>query len=216
MFKLQAESIGWAQQQVLQALDLSINEGEKVAIVGASGSGKTTLVKTLYEQHPETTAYCSQEYGLVPSLSVFHNIYMGQLDQHRFIYNCLNLLRPFKTQINKVQPLASVVGLQSVLFKPAERLSGGQQQRVALARTLFQNRATFIGDEPVSSVDEVQSEQLLELIIQRHNTVILTLHNVDLAIKFCNRVIGIQNGVIKFDSPTNDISASQLRSLYQR
>jgi phosphonate transport system ATP-binding protein len=160
-------------------------------------------------------ALCGQEYGLVPALSVFHNIYMGQLDKHRFFYNFANLLRPFKAEINAISSLAKQLELNDVLFKPTEKLSGGQQQRVALGRALFQNKSIFIGDEPVSSVDEVQSENLIKLMMARHNTIILTLHNVDLALRFCDRVIGLRHGTIELDSAVKDISATQLRSLYQ-
>ena len=86
---------------------------------------------------------------------------------------------------------------------------------MALGRALFQNKAIFIGDEPVSSVDEVQSERLIKLMMARHNTIILTLHNVDLALRFCDRVIGLRDGTIELDSAVKDISATQLRSLYQ-
>lgn len=215
LFQLESQSIGWDSMPVFENLDLTIEEGEKVAIVGKSGAGKSTLVRTLYQQQPKTAAYCGQEYGLVPSLSVFHNIYMGQLDKHHFAYNLVNLLRPFKSQVDKISPLAERLGLQENLFQSADRLSGGQQQRVAVARTIFQNRSIFIGDEPISSVDEVQSEQILELITSRHNTIILTLHNVDLALRFCSRIVGIRNGKIELDSHTQNLSASQLRSLYQ-
>lgn len=215
LFRLESQSIGWDHKPVFEALDLTIKEGEKVAIVGKSGAGKSTLARTLYQQQSKKAAYCSQEYGLVPSLSVFHNIYMGQLDKHHFAYNLVNLLRPFKSQVDNISPLAERLGLQEYLFQSADRLSGGQQQRVAVARTLFQNRPIFIGDEPISSVDEVQSEQILELITSRHNTIILTLHNVDLALRFCTRIVGIRNGKIELDSHTQNLSASQLRSLYQ-
>jgi len=215
LFNLQAQSLGWGQQGVLDSLNLNIAEGEKVAIIGKSGSGKTTLIRALYQQAPEKVALCGQEYGLVPSLSVFHNIYMGQLDKHHFLYNFANLLRPFQKEVNSVKSLTNQLALSDVLFKPAERLSGGQQQRVALGRALFQNKTLFIGDEPVSSVDEVQAEKLIKFIISRHHTTILTLHNVDLALRFCDRIIGLRHGVIELDSAVNDISEAQLRSLYQ-
>ncbi len=215
LFNLQAQSLGWGQQCVLGSLDLSIYEGENVAIVGKSGSGKTTLIKALFQQAPDKVALCGQDYGLVPSLSVFHNIYMGQLDKHSFIYNFTNLLRPFKKEINAISTLTTPLALTEDLFKSAENLSGGQQQRVALGRALFQNKAVFIGDEPVSSVDEVQAENLLQLIMSRHHTTILTLHNIDLALRFCDRIIGLRHGVIELDKPVTDISESQLRTLYQ-
>ena len=215
LFNLQAQSLGWGQQCVLGELDLNIYEGEKVAIIGKSGSGKTTLIRALHQQAPEKVALCGQEYGLVPSLSVFHNIYMGQLDKHHFIYNFANLLRPFKKEIGAVTSLTNQLELTDVLFKSAERLSGGQQQRVALGRALFQNKSIFIGDEPVSSIDEVQAEKLIQFIMSRHHTTILTLHNVDIALRFCDRIIGLRHGVIELDSLVKDISSAQLRSLYQ-
>lgn len=215
LFQLQAQSLGWEKQSVLHTLDLTIGEGEKVAIIGKSGAGKTTLVRSLYQQNAQSIAFCGQEYGLVPSLSVFHNIYMGQLHKHHFLYNFANLLRPFKEQVDAVTPLANMLGLTERLFTPAEKLSGGQQQRVALGRTLFQEKSIFIGDEPVSSVDEVQSAQLLHYIINHHHTVILTLHNIELALRFCNRIVGIRDGAIELDSATSALSPDQLRSLYQ-
>ncbi|WP_250656671.1 ATP-binding cassette domain-containing protein [Alkalimarinus coralli] len=215
LFKLQQQSLGWEKQSVLDAVNLEIHEGEKVAIIGKSGAGKTTLIRALYQQQPSNVAYCGQEHGLVPSLSVFHNIYMGQLDKHHFLYNALNLLRPFKAEVSQVTPLAESLRLNEKLFEPTGKLSGGQQQRVALGRTLYQNKPTFIGDEPVSSIDEVHGEQILELIISHHKTTILTLHNVDLALRFCTRIIGIRNGRIELDNHTEKLSAEQLKSLYQ-
>lgn len=215
LFRLESQSIGWGHKPVLEGVDLSIKEGEKVAIIGKSGAGKSTLVHSLYQQQPKIIAYCGQEYGLVPSLSVFHNIYMGQLDKHHFTYNLVNLLRPFKSQVGKIRPLVESLGLQDQLFQSADRLSGGQQQRVAVARTLFQERDIFIGDESISSVDEVQSEQILQLINGRHQTTILTLHNVELALRFCSRIVGIRNGRVELDSSADNLSPSQLRTLYQ-
>ena len=151
----------------------------------------------------------------MPSLSVFHNIYMGQLDKHHFLYNFTNLLRPFKKEVDSVSLLTTPLELTDSLFKPAERLSGGQQQRVALGRALFQNKTIFMGDEPVSSVDEVQAEKLIQFIISRHKTIILTLHSLDLALRFCDRIIGLRQGVIELDDRVKNISASQLKSLYQ-
>jgi len=215
VFKLQSSSLSWQKQPVLNVLDLHIHAGEKVAVLGKSGAGKTTLLHSLHQQAPESTALCGQTLGLVSSLSVFHNIYMGQLEKHHFLYNLANLIYPIQSQIKAIKPLAENLGLNDCLFKEAASLSGGQQQRVALGRALFQNKAVFLGDEPVSAVDEVQSETLLEFIMSRHQTVILALHSIDLALRFCDRIIGLKNGEIELDSPSQDTSAEQLRALYQ-
>jgi len=214
VFKLQSSSLGWGSTPILKALNLSVAEGEKVAIIGKSGAGKSTLIHSLHQQAAEKVALCGQKLGLVSSLSVFHNIYMGQLDKHHFFYNLANLIRPFNAEVKAITPLTDLLGLTDSLFKEVGSLSGGQQQRVALGRALFQNKTIFLGDEPVSSVDELQSEKLLALILSRHNTVILALHNIDLALRYCDRVIGLRGGTIELDVAAKDTSIEQLRSLY--
>lgn len=215
LFQLDRQTIGWHGGTVLDDLSLSIRRGEKVAIVGKSGSGKTTLLRALYRQSPQSIAFCEQAPGLVPTLSAFHNIYMGQLDQHPVAYNLLNLFYPLKKEIAKVAPLASVLGLSDKLSTAAERLSGGQQQRVALGRTIFQNKSVFIGDEPVSAVDEVQAEDLLAYVVKNHETVVLALHHIEQALKYCHRIIGIKDGKVALDAATEGLTPDTLRQLYE-
>lgn len=215
LFCLDKQAIGWHDGNVLNDLSLSIRRGEKVAIIGRSGSGKTTLLRALYRQCPQSIAFCEQASGLVPTLSAFHNIYMGQLDRHHAAYNLLNLFHPLKKEVAKVAPLAEVLGLMDKLAAAAEKLSGGQQQRVALGRTIFQNKSIFIGDEPVSAVDEVQAEHLLQYVIQAHETVIIALHHIDQALKYCHRVIGLKDGKIALDAATEGLAPEELRQLYE-
>tara|TARA_R110002167_G_scaffold94762_1_gene252709 strand:+ start:619 stop:1359 length:741 start_codon:yes stop_codon:yes gene_type:complete len=214
LFSFENKCIGWPGHQVFDALSLTINQGEKVALIGKSGSGKSTLLRHLYQQKANQIAFCEQNPGLVPSLSAFHNIYMGQLDRHHFLYNAINLFFPFKIEQEKVSQLASAVGLLDKLKAKAETLSGGQQQRVALARSLFQQQSVFLGDEPVSALDETQADELLACIIAKHETVILALHHTQQALKHCDRVIGLQNGQIVLDQAAKFLNQSDLSQFY--
>ena len=102
------------------------------------------------------------------------------------------------------------------LFKPTGELSGGQQQRTAICRALFQGGSAIIGDEPVSAVDNHMANIIMETLIAKFPTVVLALHDVDLAIKFSTRIIGIKDGAICFDQSTVDLSRQDLDFLYQR
>lgn len=214
LFCLDNEAIGWPGHKVFDALSLNINHGEKVALIGKSGSGKSTLLKHLYQLKKSDIAFCEQNPGLVPSLSSFHNIYMGQLDRHSFIYNTINLFFPFKKELKTVSELAQAVGLLDKLKSKAETLSGGQQQRVALARSLFQGKNIFLGDEPVSALDETQADDLLALIMSQHETVIVALHHTQQALKHCDRVIGLQGGSIVLDQPSKGLQQTDLSQFY--
>ena len=214
LFELHRADIGYNGRSVLRDLNLSIAAGEKVALLGQSGAGKSTLLRHLRSRLPQQVAWCPQQSGLVPMLTVFHNIYMGRLDQHSLFYNLANLIRPLAQPRQDIMALADDVGVAEKLFTSVDKLSGGQQSRTGLARALYQQRAIFIGDEPVSAVDEVQADALLKLICSRHETVILALHDVELALRHCTRILGLRDGVIELDRPAADCSAAELLALY--
>lgn len=214
LFQLQQATLGYSGREVLRGVDLQIRRGEKVALLGQSGAGKTTLLRHLRTLCPEQVAWCPQHSGLVPMLSVFHNIFMGRLDRHSVVYNFLNLLHPLAQPRAEIAAVAANVGLQDKLFTSVEKLSGGQQSRASLARALYQQRPVFMGDEPVSAVDEVQADQLLQLICARHETVVVALHDVALALRHCTRVIGLRDGVIELDQAVAGSSAAALCGLY--
>lgn len=214
LFQLQSARIGYASHIILQDLNLRIAPGEKLAVLGESGAGKSTLLRHLRSLRPQAVAWCPQQPGLVPMLSVFHNLYMGQLDQHSIFYNFANLCYPFPTPRREISALALTLGLQDKLWASVEALSGGQQSRVNLGRALYQRRSIFIGDEPVSAVDELQADQLLAMICRQHDTVIIALHDVELALRHCSRVIGLQQGKIVLDCLSSQVNAGDLLRLY--
>lgn len=214
MFLLEEVTLGYGKQQVLSGLNLSIAAGECVALVGASGSGKSTLLQQLYHQQRQHSAYCPQQHGLVEPLSVYHNIYMGQLSSHSALYNLLNLIRPTARHRQAISTLCAELGLTPQLFRSVDQLSGGQQQRTAIGRALYQQQCIFIGDEPLSSLDPIQGTTLLELIKRRHQTVIVVLHDRRLALEAFDRIIGLKKGRIVLDAPSGEVTATDIDGLY--
>ncbi|NRA70508.1 MAG: ATP-binding cassette domain-containing protein [Gammaproteobacteria bacterium] len=214
-FELSAQDIGYAGHPVLAGVSLTITPGESVAIVGVSGSGKSSLLNTLYQQQPNEVALCPQHSMLVTSLSVYHNIYMGQLQHHSFFYNLANLVKPLKSPWQQVFKLAQLLGLADKIKVSVDKLSGGQQQRTAIARTLYQQKTIFIGDEPFSNIDPVQGVNLLKLIKSRHQTVIVALHNHQMALEHFDRIIAIGAGKIVYDCPSEQLTSQQLLTIYQ-
>ncbi|GAA5218228.1 phosphonate ABC transporter ATP-binding protein [Corallincola platygyrae] len=211
---LSGESLSYEGEQVLAPVTLSIPPGEHVALVGRSGAGKSSLLKLLYQQAPEHIALCPQSYGLVGNLSVYQNVYMGQLNRHNPLYNLCNLVRPWRRHKAAVQQLCDTLGLDEKINSPVDTLSGGQQQRTAIARALYQQAGIFLGDEPVSAVDPLQAKLLIELIQHQHASSVIALHNRQLALTCFDRIVGLQHGKVVFDLPSSSLTAEQLDQLY--
>ena len=216
MFQLTNANLGYKQSSVLRNISLEINEGERVALVGESGAGKSTLLAALQAQMQNKAALIPQDLGLVNNLSVFHNIYIGRLNSYSSVYNLLNLAWPQRREVQKIKPLVEQLGLVDKLFKPTGELSGGQQQRTAICRALFQGGSAIIGDEPVSAVDKHMANIIMKTLIAKFTTVVLAMHDIDLAIKFSTRIIGIKDSEICFDQSTIDLTRQDLDFLYQR
>ncbi len=214
MIQLQSETASYQGVKTLHDIDLQVSKGEKLALVGQSGSGKSTLIKLIYERYPVNTALVPQDYGLVNNLSVYHNVYIGCLEQHSTLYNLVNLIRPKTDQVEVVRAILVGLQLEDYLFRPVGRLSGGQKQRVAVARSLFQKGHLLLADEPVSSVDEQQSRVVLKQMLNGFSTVVLALHDIQLALAFCDRIVGLEKGRIVLDSPAEALTAEDLLSLY--
>jgi phosphonate transport system ATP-binding protein len=214
MLHLSGESVAYENQIALKNITLDIERGEKVALIGPSGAGKTTLLRTLYARVANQSAFVHQHYALVPQLSVFHNAYIGRLDRHSIWYNVLNLLKPQRYTLKEVLPVLQALGLEDKTFEKAGALSGGQQQRVAVARAMYRGESILLADEPVSSIDPHQADAVMELIMQTE-TVIMSLHAVDVALKFAERIIGLREGQLRFDLPAAQVTPTLLRDLYQ-
>ncbi len=214
LFELKDATFRYNDHTVLKDISLAIEQGQKVAFVGKSGAGKSTLLSLFYDQRTEDTALVPQELGLVNSLSVFHNIFMGRLHRHSVWYNAVNLIKPLSREIELVEPIVERLGLKEKIFEPVQELSGGQQQRTAVGRALHKGGKIFLGDEPVSAVDDRQSRAVLESIVESHETVVLAMHDIQLAIDYSDRIVGVKDGRIDLDAPTNGMKASDLDQLY--
>lgn len=206
---------GEAAQPVLANLNLDINAGETVAIIGESGVGKTTLLNHLRSLLPDVVAWCPQDPGLVSVLSGFHNVYAGTLGQHNFFYNLRQLLKPSRTEWQKVCAVAEPLGIVEQLHKSLDQLSGGQQQRINIARALVQAKPVFLGDEPVSALDEFQRPQVLKYISAQSQTSVFVLHDLDLALQCCDRIVGLADGQVVVDCQADAIDSEHLSQLFR-
>lgn len=200
--------------QVLGPISLHVQTGEHIALVGRSGAGKTTLLSLLYDRRRSDITFIPQNLGLVDTLSVFHNVYMGQLATHSGAYNLINLIRPFRTQIRAVTAVLEQLDMASTLWSRVGELSGGQRQRVAVARSLFQDVDVLLADEPVSALDGPRSEAVMQALIKQNTTTIIAMHDLDLARRYANRLIGIQDGTIALDAPCRSVNTHDLDALY--
>jgi len=211
---LAGEPAGYAGKVVLEDVHLRIDAGERIAIVGESGSGKTTLLKLIEAHSTEAVALVPQDLGLVRALTVFHNVYMGRLNQHSALHNLRNLIWPARPHVAAVRGVLDKLRLADKIFTPVGQLSGGQQQRTAVARALYSTGTLFIGDEPVSAVDDHQARELLGLAGREKQTVVVALHDRALALSFADRLIGLRKGRIVFDSPAAGLQPDDLDHIY--
>jgi len=214
-FEIVSANLRYKNVDVLTDVNLSVSVGEHVALLGKSGSGKSTLLNHLYQQQRVRAAMIPQNMALVEALSVFHNVYMGQLNQHTTTYNLLNLFWPQKEKIKKVTQHIETLDLHGLLFNRTGELSGGQKQRVAIARALFQGSPILLGDEPISALDNVLARKIMKMLHEQHETIVLAMHDVDMALCFADRIVGIKDGGIVIDRPAAELSVDDLMFLYE-
>lgn len=218
MLNFSGEVLSYGRTTVLSDVDFTLRPGERVVLLGRSGAGKSTLLNAAYARMAESfpdIALIPQEHGLVPQLSVFHNVYMGRLDAHGAAYNLANLVWPFRAERRAITPVLETVGLDGFARATVETLSGGQKQRTALARAIHRGGRVLIGDEPVSAVDERHAAALIDELGRRFGTILLALHDVALARRIATRLVGIRAGRIFFDRPTADVSDGDIHDLYR-
>lgn len=213
-FELSELTASFGSKRVIGPLALNVAAGEHVALVGKSGAGKSTLIRLLHERVNRNSSLVPQELGLVNALPVFHNVFMGQLDKHPTWYNTLTLVRPFAGDRTAVRALLHELGMSEKLWAPAASLSGGQRQRVAIARAMYRDAGLLLADEPVSALDGPLAHITMKLLTTRFTTSVIALHDVELALAYCTRIVGIQNGQIALDDTSERLSVSDIMSLY--
>lgn len=213
-FELTGLTASFGGERVIGPLSLRVQQGEKVALVGKSGAGKSTLIRLIHERVDRESSLVPQDLGLVNALPVFHNVFMGQLDKHSAWYSVVTLIRPFFRDREKVREILEALGMPEKLWMPAASLSGGQRQRVAIARALYRNAPMLLADEPISALDGPMAHLVMELLRQRFDTSVIALHDVEMALKYCNRIVGIQDGQVALDEASDRLKAADIMFLY--
>lgn len=216
MSELQFEDLTarFAGKRVVGPLSLLIRDGEHVALVGKSGAGKSTLIKLMYQHAEHQASLIPQDLGLVNALPVFHNVFMGQLDRHSLWYNTWTLIRPFKADKRAIGNLLARLGIEEKQWTPAAALSGGQRQRVAIGRALYREAPLLLADEPISALDGLLAHQVMEHLVEQFPTSVVALHDVDMALKYCDRIVGIKDGLVALDAPAAELTPADIMTLY--
>jgi len=157
-----------------------------------------------------------QQFNLVGRLSLFSNVMLGALGRLPGWKGLLGLW----PQADKDKAMAALhrVGVSDYAAQRANTLSGGQQQRGAIARAIVQGAKAILADEPVASLDPVSARKVMELLVELNKRdglgVIVTLHQVDYAIRYCDRVIALQGGKIVYDGPSTALDQKRLIEIY--
>lgn len=213
-FDLTGLTASFGGERVIGPLSLKVKKGEKVALVGRSGAGKSTLIRLVYQEVESLASLVPQDLGLVNALPVFHNVYMGRLDANPTWYNVVSLMRPFSRDRREVKDLLAELGMPEKVWIPAASLSGGQRQRVAIARALYRKSGLLLADEPVSALDGPMAHQIMRLLKERFETSVIALHDVELALAYCTRIVGIQDGQVALDEFSEKLTPADIMPLY--
>ncbi|MBU4693210.1 phosphonate ABC transporter ATP-binding protein [Mycoplasma sp. CSL7491-lung] len=225
----------------LTNVNLSINQGEFVAIIGLSGAGKTTLLKTVNKINEISSGTLTvgpfnvnnlkrkhlrefrtkvgivfQGYNLIDNISVLQNVLAARLPQMHPLRSFLGWYS--KDDIDFAYQCLARVNILENAYDRAKDLSGGQMQRVALARTLAQKPKIILADEPVGALDPIMAKSVMDgfLLVNKMDkiTILANLHHVDLALQYADRIIGIKKGEVVFDGSWDKVNLEVLKNIY--
>ncbi|MEP0320452.1 phosphonate ABC transporter ATP-binding protein [Bauldia litoralis] len=231
-----------AAPPVFSGVDLTIRQGEQVALIGANGAGKSTLLKCCLGFVPPCDGdvmlfgeplaslranrqrslrggigFVAQKHNLVPRLSVLSNVVHGTLAAAPGPRGWLQALAPRIIRARALQAL-DMVGLADLAPRRADGLSGGQSQRVAIARALVSRPRLILADEPAASLDPTAGEEVMATFVrvsrETGTTLVFTTHHLDHALGYAGRVIGLAGGGLDLDAPAASLATGGLRDLY--
>jgi phosphonate transport system ATP-binding protein len=227
----------------LNGLTFNVQPGEQVALLGPSGAGKSTLFRLLNATLRPTSGVLQfndtdvgsmsgrelremrqrigtiyQQHHLVPSLTALENALCGRLGRWSFWCTIRSKVRPAKPEIEVAMENLELVGLADKYQSRADELSGGQQQRLAIARMLMQNPNVILADEPFASLDPALTESmaslLMRLVEKGKHTLVATLHDVEMALRYFPRIIALREGRVVFDTTPDQVSHEAIDALY--
>jgi len=234
----------FGSQMALDGVSACIRPGEFVAIVGRSGAGKTTLLRCLsraivptegvirmggqdlrpltgraLRAHRTRVGVIYQQFNLVKRLRVLDNVLIGRLPHARGWRRYAALFGVFgRAQRDTALSCLDHVGLLSRAWQRTDTLSGGEQQRVAIAKLLAQEPCLILGDEPVASLDVMNGALVMETLRRISSaaglTVVSTLHHVEYARRYADRVLGLRAGRLVFDGPARDLDDTAIREIF--
>ena len=225
----------------LQDMNLSVEAGEMVVVLGSNGSGKSTFMKCVVGLNRPTAgsvevagrdlaslsgkalrrarlplALISQNANLVRRRSVLANVCCGTLGRHRTLATALG--RVPREEVEPARAYLDEVGLLHLAGQRAGTLSGGQAQRVAVARALAQRPHVLLADEPVASLDPEAADEVMRLLRRLATedglAVVCVLHQPELAARYADRLVGLRRGQMEFDRPASQVSSQQIAQLY--
>ncbi len=232
----------YGQTKAVEDVSFHVDAGEVVAIIGPSGAGKSTVLRCINRMIEPTggsilfdgqdmaklqkekelktarrkIGMIFQSFNLVYRLSVFQNVLHGRLG-YMSAPNAV-MGRYSEEDKHKAVQLLNMIGLKDMIYKKAGELSGGQKQRVGIARALMQDPTLLLCDEPIASLDPSSSRvimnQIQEMAKIRNIACIVNLHQVDVAMAYADRIIGIHQGRIVFDDVPDKLTASMIETIY--
>lgn len=233
-------SVHYGPVRALRAVSIEVAPGERVALIGPSGAGKSTVLGLVNatiaatsgsvqvdgtevtdddawrRTHGRTVAAIPQQLHLTGALRVIHNVNAGRLSEWSTARALWSLVSP--REVDEARAVLHEVGIADKLFVRTDLLSGGEQQRVAIARALRQSPQVLLADEPTASLDPARAAEVMRLLgdVARRArcALIVSQHDVNLAVATCDRVIGLRDGSVRFDVVAAAVSADMVRSLY--
>ena len=225
--------------EALRGVNLKVNKGEFISIIGPSGSGKTTLLRSinglekiesgniLFDEQKINEDYLSevqkktgmifQEFNLVNNLSAINNVLTGLLNSSSKFLSMFYLFS--REQKLKALKALETVGLLDKAYNRADELSGGQRQRVGIARAIIKRPTLLLADEPVASLDPKAADLIMSLLKKINKdfkiTVICNLHQVGLASKYSDRIVGLLEGEILFNEQAKKLDKTSIKEIYK-